>query len=205
MLEALTEYWYFTLFLIILIIVTPIFLVKASKASRRHSDEVNKFLKKAEHEKALREAYGDLTEEKIAEAKSEELFEGVALCLEADFQKNEDTDAEYKKLTEEQRHIYALYYLLCDARETALSSFFKNSTPPLTTQALAGAEAAFGGRAYEIVRAEFNMFDESNEAVSIVESEKEILDREFAEICESESLWELAGRYIKENYQQFIN
>lgn len=205
MIENMSEYWYLYLILFGLIILTVFVIKKASAASRRVHGRNNELIAKAKREKELRDAYADLTEEIIAAAPADALFEGVALILENQCQKVSDTLTFYNNLTQPQQFIYSVYYLLTDAKEKKLSAFFRNSTQPLTGDAAKAAQAMLDTDTAKTVRQMFDCFDEDNENASVIPEVLDKLDAAFTEQRQEKDRFVQCGEYIKKNSSFFCN
>ena len=205
MLENMKEYWYLYLILFALIVLTIFVIKKAAEASKRTHGRNQALIAKAKREKELRDAYANLTEEIIAAAPAETLFEGVALILENQCQKAVSSTAFYQGLTRPQQLIYSVYYLLTDAKEKSLSAFFRSSTQPLTGDAAEAAAAMLDPVAAETVKAMFDCFDENNESASVIPEVLDELDGRFAARLAQDNLYVSCGEYIKKNSVFFCN
>lgn len=205
MLENMREYWYLYLVLLGLIVLTAFVIKKAAEASKRTHGRNQALIAKAKREKELRDAYANLTEEIIAAAPAETLFEGVALILENQCQKASRTNEFYQGLTRPQQLIYSVYYLLTDAKEKSLSAFFRRSAQPLTGDAAEAAAAMFDPVAAETVKSMFDCFDENNESASVIPEVLDELDGRFAARLEQDNLYVSCGEYIKKNSAFFCN
>lgn len=204
MIESIKHFWYLYLILFILIILTAFVCKKAFGAASRHSKEFNANLAKLKREKELRDAYSELTEEIIASAPADTLFEGTALCMEAKCQKSEDTSAFYLSLSDYQKLVYAYFYLAGDAKKDKLSAFFAQSTKPLTSDALAAAEKILSAQAYAIVKDMHDRYDDDNENASVIPEEIAELDEKFKELTDDINLFAAGGEFIKKNPKEFI-
>lgn len=204
MIESIKHFWYLYLILFILIILTAFVCKKAFGAASRHSKEFNANLAKLKRDKELRDAYSELTEEIIASAPADTLFEGTALCMEAKCQKSEDTSAFYLSLSDYQKLIYAYFYLAGDAKKDKLSAFFAQSTKPLTSDALAAAEKMLSAQAYAIVKDMHDRYDDDNENASVIPEEIAELDEKFKELTDDINLFAAGGEFIKKNPKEFI-
>lgn len=204
MIESIKHFWYLYLILFILIILTAFVCKKAFGAALRHSKEFNANLAKLKRDKELRDAYSELTEEVIASAPADTLFEGTALCMEAKCQKLEDTSAFYLSLSDYQKLIYAYFYLAGDAKKDKLSTFFAQSTKPLTSDALAAAEKILSAQAYAIVKDMHDRYDDDNENASVIPEEIAELDEKFKELTDDINLFAAGGEFIKKNPKEFI-
>ena len=204
MIESIKHFWYLYLILFILIILTAFVCKKAFGAASRHSKEFNANLAKLKRDKELRDAYSELTEEIIASAPADTLFEGTALCMEAKCQKSEDTSAFYLSLSDYQKLVYAYFYLAGDAKKDKLSAFFAQSTKPLTSDALAAAEKMLSAQAYAIVKDMHDRYDDDNENASVIPEEIAELDEKFKELTDDINLFAAGGEFIKKNPKEFI-
>ncbi len=204
MIEYITTYWYLFVILIVMIVLTVFVSNKALAASTKRRQEMNEMMEKAKRAKELRDAYRELTPEIIANAPADSLFEGIALNLEYTCQKAEDTDSFYDSMTDGQKKVYALFYLLSDAKEATLSAFFKSSYRPLTSDAVNAAKEIFDSGISNIIEAMFSFFDENNENVSLNAQDIDKLNEEFENIMNRKNLFTQAGEYIKTNAAEFL-
>lgn len=202
--ESIRHFWYLYLLLALLIVLTAFVFKKAVGAASRHSKEFNESLAKAKRAKELRDAYSDLTEEIIASAPADSLFEGTALCLEYICQKSEDTGNFYDSMTQGEKDVYALYYLLSDAAEGNLSAFFKSSYRPLTSDAISAAEKILDSQTCKVIRMMFDRYDENNEELSVIPHEIDRLNGEFRDLTAGKNLFAVGGEYIKADPKEFI-
>lgn len=204
MLENIRDFWYLYVLLFVFIIITIIVCIKAFGAASRHSKEVNALIAKAKRNKELRDAYKELTAEIIANAPASTLFEGVALNMEAACQKTEDTNGFYERLSDGQKKVYAFYYLASEAKEFGLSAFFKESSRPLTSDAVTAAKAFLNSDIYAVINEMFACYDEENETASVIPETVNKLDEEFKNLTNDIDLFTLAGEYIKNNASAFL-
>ena len=204
MFENIRDFWYLYVLLFVFIIITIFVCIKAFGAASRHSKEVNALIAKAKRNKELRDAYKVLTAEIIANAPSAELFEGVALNMEAACQKTEDTNSFYEALSDVQRKVYAFYYLASEAKEFGLSAFFKESSRPLTSDAVAAAKEILSSDIYSVINEMFACYDEENEKASVIPETVNRLNEEFKNLTNDIDLFTLAGKYIKNNASEFL-
>ncbi len=205
MIENIQQYWYLYVLLVVLIIITAFVWKKAVGAASKHSKVINEQIAKAKRSKELLEAYKDLTAAVIEKAPANTLFEGVALSLEAQCQKSEDSNSFYAQLNEAQKSVYAFYYLASDAKEQSLSAFFKASARPLTSDAVNAAEKILPENIFNTVKAMFDCYDEENENASVIPETVEKLNFEFSEASADLDFYALGGEFIKHNSSAFIN
>ena len=204
MLENMKDYWYLYLVLFALIVLTAFVIKKAAEASKRTHGRNQALLAKAKREKELRDAYANLTEDVIAAAPANALFEGVALILENRCQKASDVNAFYRGLNRPQQLVYAAYYLLTDAKESSLSAFFRRSAQPLTGDAAEAAAQMLDPQTAEIVKNMFDCFDENNESASVIPETLAELDEQFSARQSENHFYFSCGEYIKENSTFFV-
>lgn len=203
MVQYFLERPYLIALMVGLIALTVFVCIKAGQASSRRSKEVEKIMKKLKEENILRNEFAVLSDSLVRNSEPERLFKGVALNLQKRVSDAADMNAEFDKLNDSQKEIYALSILAEDGGEK-LSEFFRANGQPLTGVALSAVKKHFAGKAAEIFEAEFNMFDSDNEDVSYIEEEKDKLDGEFAEILTAEKLSAAAGRIISSDIEKFI-
>ncbi len=196
------EYWYLYLLLAVLIVAAVFVWRKALLAAAKRKKINDEELARLKREKELREAYSDLTEEKIASSPAEELFNGIALCLEHRFQKVSDLNSAFDELNTEQQNVYALYYL---AQDDSAACFFRSGTQPLTGAGLRAIGEVFGEKAYAAAMPLFRMFDDADETVSADTAEASRLDTVFKEsFLHNGNFCVKVGNYIKSNAEKFI-
>ncbi|MBQ5825502.1 MAG: hypothetical protein IIW48_11945, partial [Clostridia bacterium] len=198
------EFWYLYLLLAVMIVLTVFVWKKAIAASAKHSKNFNENLAKTKRAKELRDAYGNLTAEIIEKAPAAPLFEGVAINLEYECQKTENTNGFYDSMTQGEKDVYALYYLISDASEGNLSSFFKSSYRPLTSDAVAAAKKILNDDISKVIEMMFNRYDENNEELSVIPHEIDRLNGEFRDLTADKDLFAEGGEYIKKNADEFL-
>lgn len=197
------EHPYWFVILAVLIIITVFVCIKAGAASSRRYKASEAIMKKLKEENLLRNEFAVLTQSLIESSDSAKLFKGVALNLQKKISDAADMNAEFEKLTDEQKEIYALSFVVEDGSEK-LSEFFKANGQPLTGCALKGFTRLFDGKAAEIFTYEYNAYDPDNETSSLIPAEIEKNDAEFAQLITADAICNAAGRIIKESYEKFI-
>lgn len=203
MLQYFLERPYLILIMLAMVVLTLFVCVKAGQASSKRSKVNEKLIKKLKEENEIRNEFAILTSSLAQSAQLERLFKGVALNLQKRVSDAQDMVAEFEKLTQEQREIYALSFITEDGGEK-LSGFFRTNGQPLTGEALNAVKRLFGGRAAEIFELEYKAFDSDNEDVSVIPEEIEAIDKEFAELINENIIGNKAGSFIKENIEKFI-
>lgn len=171
---------------------------KAAKASAKRNREKEAIMKKLEEDTALRKEFEDLTPEKAQSSDPERLFKGVALGMCRLIEKADDMQQVFDSFTEEQKMIYALYFVFEDGGEK-LSDFFRLNGSPLTDYALKAVKTIFGGKAAESFECEYRASDENDETTSFVPAELDKQDAAFAEALSSVNWQSLTADFIKNN------
>ena len=124
MADALRQYWYLGIALIAAVILTLWVIKKAAQASSRAHAEREAQMKKLEYESGVLKEFSELSEEKLRNADSKRAFDGVAMNIQRYLEKQSNMNAAFSALSDSQRQIYALYYLIDDSQK-GLSEFFK--------------------------------------------------------------------------------
>lgn len=194
---------YLIIILIAVLALTVFVCIKAGQASAKRSQVNQALIKKLKEENLLRNEFSILTESLAAKAQAGRLFKGVALNLQKRISDAADMTAEFDSLTQEQREIYGLSFVIEDGGE-ALSKFFRTNGQPLTGAAYSAMERIIGGRAFEIFDAEYKAFDPENEEASYEPEKTAALDGEFLDVISENELCTKAGNYIKANVEKFI-
>ncbi len=203
MIQYFLERPYLIVIMLAVILLTLFVCVKAGQASAKRSKANEAIIKKLKEENELRREFAVLTEKTVADADEARLFKGVALNLQKKISDANDMEAEFESLNEAQRNIYALSFVVEDG-EAALSSFFRANGQPLTGASLNAVKKLFDKNAYDIFEKEYNAFDSDNEEVSMIPEEITALDKGFSQLVTSDEICRVAGRYIKENIEEFI-
>ena len=174
--------------------------VLAMRSSRRRRGEKDALIAVLEYEKAMRKEFADITQQMLIDTPPERLIEGLCCNIQMALEREADMQAAYDALTQPQRLVYALGYVLQDGRG-ALSEFFRKNGQPLTKSALEAAWCLVGGEYAEIFQREYDAFDESNEKVSLVKGAIERDDTQFAALAaeQGENLYFHAKEFILAN------
>ena len=196
------DYRFLWLILLALAVVTAVVIVFAGRALSSHNEETKKLLAEIDRMKALKDKYKDLTPQKAENADGRELLDGVNAVLQARIEKAENAEAEFACFNSAQKYAYCLYYFIEDVRQ-GLSFFFKNNGRELTEILLPALNAVKAEDIYPLAEAEFAMYDENNEAVSLDYRLIEDTDRKFSEIYSQNGLLENIKSYIKDNIDEF--
>lgn len=198
------EYWYLWLVFAVLVVVTAVVIVFASKAVSSHNEETKRILAELDRLKALKDKYKDLTPEKVEAAESKELLDGVNAVLQARIEKAEDdkVDAEFASFNNAQKNVYVLSLFIEDACEN-LSSYFDDFNIEFAKILLSALETVGAKDILALAEKEFEMFDDNNENVSLDKGLIKKTDEEFAEIYSENRLLEQIKTYIKNNIDKF--
>lgn len=187
----------------VLILITLFVCIKAGQASSKRYKANEAIMKKLKEENILRNEFALLTESVIDKSEPAKLFKGVALNLQKKISDAADMNSEFEKLSQQQKEIYSLSFVVEDGSEK-LSSFFKANGQPVTRNALSAFKTLFIGREADIFEYEYNAFDEDNENASVIPEEIEKLDEEFSQLVCADEICKKAGNHIKENKDIFI-
>ncbi|MDR0531745.1 MAG: hypothetical protein LBG83_06770 [Oscillospiraceae bacterium] len=157
---------------------------KAMQAARRRAAKKAALVARLDHEKALREEFAEITQQLLIDMPPERLIEGLCCHLQMRLEKEPDMRAAFGRLPEFARWIYALGYVIQDSRDmehdgVLLSEFFRKNGEPLLTAAMEAVQMLVGGEYAEVFNAEFAMFDNENEAVSLLDDQLLLLDARF--------------------------
>ena len=186
-----------------LVVLTLFVCIKAGQASARRGKANEAILKKLKEENELRNEFAVLTETLVKNAEPARLFKGVALNLQKKISDATDMELAFAKLSDGQKMIYALSFVVEDGGEK-LSNFFRINGKPVTENTLDAFEKLFDGRLYEIFESEYNSFDPDNEEASVIAEEIEKLDAEFSSLIDADSICAAGGKFIAENAVKFI-
>ncbi len=203
MIEYFLERPYLIAIMAALIVLTLFVCVKAAQASARRGKNNEALMKKLKEENELRNEFALLTESLVKKSDSVRLFKGVALNLQKRISDASDMEAKFAKLSDEQKMIYALSFVVEDGGEK-LSDFFRINGKPVTDTALDAFKKLFGGRTCEIFESEYNSFDPDNESASVIPDEIEKLDAEFASIADMNAVCKAGGKLIAGNIEKFM-
>lgn len=196
MLESITQFWYMWVVLLVLIIVTVFVCIKASKAVKRKNEIMAKQHEQLKRYSEMIEKYTSLTTEKVENADSKELCEGVMCVLQHQVEKSENPDDEYANAEKWRREVYALYYFDEDVTAQSLSYFFRHNGGPLPKEAVNGIESIGYDKIKTVVGQMYAMCDDKNENVSFDKVRIEELDEKFGNLYNSDEFFEKVKLYI---------
>lgn len=203
--EILIEYWYLWLILVLLIIGVVFLWKKAIERSRKMREAHKKEMEFIENAQRLRGEDNRMSAEKLRTSGDEGLFQGVAANIQVSLQKTGTPDASFSEYPEAARNVYALWFLMDDVGKGKLSDFFRQSTQPLTGQVVEAIQAVGAEKAYLPVKQEYDMFDESNESVSLDYKIVMEYDEKFAHLLEKHPLEPMILAYIRTHADELAN
>ena len=196
------EYWYLWLIFAGLVAVTAVVVVLAGKSVSSHNEQTREFMSRLERLKEMKDKYKDLTVEKVKNAEPEELFEGLNAVLQAKIEKADDGDTAFSEFNNEQKIIYALNCFINEIPD-GLSMFFSEYTSQITDLIIPALTVIDAKEILPLVKAEFEMYDDSNESVSFDKNLKANIDSDFADIFSKEKLLIEIKNFIKDNIDSF--
>lgn len=201
--QAIMDYWQLSIAFVVISVITVFVCIKAAQASKKTRAARDIIIDRLKYENKVRNDFKHLTPELMASAEARALVDGIALNIQADLEKQSDMNAAFENLTQPQKYIYALYYLLVDGARK-LSEFFKMNGKPLTDYAGEAVGQIIGCKAQELYNDEYAAYDEDNEEVSLIIPQIEEKDAAFALLMKQTDGYALAAAYIKQNPEQFI-
>lgn len=157
-------------------------------------------------ENALKNEFKVLNEQTFsADTDDYRLIVGMCLHIQGEVEKEKVPNEAFKALPTVKKNVMTLGYLFEDS-QASLSSFFRSNGEPILSASVEAVKNILGGKIAETVENEFNMFDESNEEVSVNRAEVERLDNEFSDLMKSDSdaIYKTVANYIRNNYNLFI-
>lgn len=196
------EYWYLWLIFAGLVAVTAVVVVLAGKSVSSHNEQTREFMSRLERLKEMKDKYKDLTVEKVKNAEPEELFEGLNAVLQAKIEKADDGDTAFSEFNNEQKIIYALNCFINEIPD-GLSMFFSEYTSQITDLIIPALTAIDAKEILPLVKAEFEMYDDSNESVSFDKNLKATIDSDFADVFSKEKLLIEIKNFVKNNIDKF--
>ncbi len=196
------EYWYLWLIFAGLVAVTAVVVVLAGKSVSSHNEQTREFMSRLERLKEMKDKYKDLTVEKVKNAEPEELFEGLNAVLQAKIEKADDGDTAFSEFNNEQKIIYALNCFINEIPD-GLSMFFSEYTSQITDLIIPALTVIDAKEILPLVKAEFEMYDDSNESVSFDKNLKANIDSDFADVFSKEKLLIEIKNFIKDNIDSF--
>ncbi|MGN1418266.1 MAG: hypothetical protein ACI4W6_02950 [Acutalibacteraceae bacterium] len=199
--EWFRQYWVYVIVLVAVCIGAAFVFRAAIKAYKRYYARYRKEEAEIKHLVALKEKYGELTAETIENADEEELLEGVALSFQLKLQKFDDMSAEFAKLCDEKKYVYALDVFVSDK---SVETFFKENGRELTEIIVPALRAIGLEQAADQAEKIRIMFDETDETTSINKAQIEKAEEYFRNNDILTKIKHKAAEYIKENARKLI-
>lgn len=189
---------------IAVLFIAVIFLwAKVLKDRGAHNAETEAILKRLKEENKLRSDFVNLTKELADSSDTVSLFRGVSLNLQKRISDSVDMEKEFSLLTDEQRMIYALGFVVEDGGEK-LSGFFAENGKPLTDEAKKAVEAMLPEDAAEIFSKEYFAYDPDDETTSLIADEIEKSDETFSKIVSADEIMKSGGEFIRKNIEKMV-
>ncbi len=204
MLEFFAQYWYLILILIFALVLTFILWVKAAKSTAERNREKKEFFARLDREKDLRKRFSEITKEVLDSEPLEDVFEGVVANIQRRIDKTEEEDVIkfFDSLSAPMKYVYTAFYVFEDGKE-GLHNFFKRNTYPIAPLAHDAISAIFGSEIGDIVREQWEIFDEENEEKSVIPEEYELVNKKFKNMTQSLNINEAVKIYVIDNISDF--
>lgn len=198
------DYLYLWVFFAVLCAITAFVFKKASKAMRLHNDGQKQVFAEIERLKTLKHQYKNAEIQAIEEADPRELLAGAYAVLQAKLEREENPDALFMSMPEPCQNAYTLSCFTEDVHTEGLTFFFKNNGAILLQCAVRAFEAIGQTELAEILRAEYAMFDENNEDVSLDATQFSKFDADFRAAYNEENLLLSVKQYILEHHEEIL-
>lgn len=196
-----SQYWMYALGLVAAVAVLAVVLKMAVKAYKSYYKRYRTEEHQIKRLLGLKEKYGVLTEEAIANGDESELLEGVALSFQLRLQKCDDMTAQFNMLNDEKKYIYALDVFVSDAN---VKTFFSENGKELT-EIIVPALHLIGldetAEKIEILRL---MYDEKDETVNFDPKQIEQTQQYIVDNGILTKIKLNGAKYIKENPRLFL-
>lgn len=193
------QYWYLWVIFGVLAVVTAAVIVFASRAISSHNAETKKQLEQIKRLKLLKDKYKSFDKEVLEGAEPDEVLEGACAVLQARVERADDAEAEFRKFTDAQKYVYTLYYFLEDIEADSLSYFFKNNGTELCSAAADAMKAVGYESAASPISTVWNMFDDSNEEVSMDLQRLDATDSQFNSTFDKSAFLGKVKQYVIAN------
>lgn len=205
--DYIFTHWYVGVLIVVLIAATVVMWIKAISASQKSRELREAEIARLEKEKALRNEFRILDEEKFESVENEKLLFGVAVNIQMYLEKEQDMKKVFEEMPEEKKYVYALNYVFEDGKDNALSEFFRANGQPLTGEAAKAVKSVVGGDFSDIFMSLYNMIDDDVEDASYDVEKISECDKKYSEIMASkkEEIFKSIADYIKSNKQIYMN
>lgn len=196
-----SQYWMYALGLVAAIAVLVVVAKMAAKSYKAYYKRYRAEEEQIKRLRSLKEKYGALSSEAIADGDEDELLEGVALSYQLKLQKCDDMTAEFNKLSDEKKYIYALDVFVSDGN---VKTFFSENGKELIeiivpALRMIGLEEVAGQ--IETLRL---MYDEKDETVNF---DPKLTEKTQEYMVDNGILTTIklnGAKYIKENPELFL-
>lgn len=161
----------------------------------------------AKVEKGLKRDFMTIGEEHFDPERDDYLLTvGMCLHIQTQLEKEKQPNEAFKKLPAEKQYAMTLGYVFEDTR-ASLSNYFRSNGEPLLSASMNAVSEVIGGEYAELFRKEYDMFNENNEDVSVIENDVRAVDEKFKELMKNEdkAVYKLAADYIRENKGKFLS
>ncbi len=164
----------------ILIVFLVVFVIASKRFSKRAKMK-KEFYAKADRQRANMLKYKDADADVLRSAPAAEMIEGLAAGVQEEIADCAAPNAAFRELPLWRRYAYAAYYFFSDS-EIKLSGFFRNSGEPLLSTAMECLEKTGMEEYLSLIRKEYEMLDDDNDAVSVEETKIAAWDADFARL-----------------------
>ena len=196
-----SQYWMYAFGFILAVAVFAVVLKMAVKAYKSYYKRYRAEEQEMKRLLSLKEKYGTLTVEAIQEGDKNELLEGIALSYQLKLQKCDDMTAEFNKLNDEKKYIYALDVFVSDGN---VKTFFSENGKELTgiiVPALRTIGLDETAGKIETLRL---MYDEKDETVNFDPKLIEQIQQYMVENDVFTKIKTQGAQYIRENVTFFL-
>lgn len=196
-----SQYWMYAFGFILAVAVFAVVLKMAVKAYKSYYKRYRAEEQEMKRLLSLKEKYGTLTAEAIQNGDINELLEGVALSYQLKLQKCDDMTAEFNKLNDEKKYIYALDVFVSDGN---VKTFFSENGKELTgiiVPALRTIGLDETAGKIETLRL---MYDEKDETVNFDPKLIEQIQQYMVENDVFTKIKTQGAQYIRENVTFFL-
>ena len=196
-----SQYWMYALGFVLAVAVFAVVLKMAVKAYKSYYKRYRTEEQEMKRLLGLKEKYGVLTAEAIKNGDESELLEGVALSYQLKIQKCDDMTAEFNKLNDEKKYVYALDVFVSDGN---VRTFFSENGKELTGIIIPAMKLIGLDEVAEKAETIRLMYDIKDETVSFSTAKIDEVQTFFDENGILTKIKLNAAKYIKENPDSFI-
>lgn len=196
-----SQYWMYALGFVAAVVAFAVVLKMAVKAYKSYYNRYRTEEREIKRLLGLKERYGVLTEEAIANGDENELLEGVALSYQLKLQKSDDMTAQFNKLNDEKKYIYALDVFVSDGN---VKTFFSENGKELTGIIVPALHMIGLDETAKTIETLRLMYDEKDETVNF---DPKLIEQTQKYIVDNEILTKIklnGAKYIKEHPGLFL-